>query len=413
MGLVIGKALLRSTTAGLALVTSLGLAVAARASEPGTSPFDSLPDARPGECFARVMIPARYETRTKEVVVDQGEERLGVHDARFASQSRDILIRDAAKRYVVHQPVYKAVQEQVMVRPAYERLVVEPAIYRHVEEQVQVAPARTAWKPGKSLSDWSGVKDTKNQHGEVYCLVEIPAKTKTVTKRILVRPARTHTVTVPPLYRTITRHVLVDPGGVEEVPMAAKYDRITIQNLVAPASTYRTTIAPRTQQVSYRVEIAPARYDWIPVLCETNATPATVSQLQSKLQQLGYYHDQPNGELDQSTKNAVRSYQQAVDIPHDGFLSLETLLALKRGQTIADPQAAHAVPQADDEAESRVESRAEAHAYARAETTIMPEVFYPDRQSLAPMVDERVSRQPPASPHPHERHLTWQGKTTP
>ncbi|MDQ7019311.1 MAG: peptidoglycan-binding domain-containing protein [Robiginitomaculum sp.] len=406
MELVSGKALFRSTTAGVVLITSLILAVAARADAPGGGPFDALPDARPGECFARVMIPARYETRYKDVLVDQGEEHIGVHDARFASQTRDILIRDAAKRYEVHQPVYKAVQERVMVRPAYERLMVEGAIYRHVKEQVQVAPAHTAWKPGKSLADWSGVKDTKNQHGEVYCLVEIPAKTKTVTKRILVRPARTHTVTVPPLYRTITRHILVDPGGVEEVPMAAQYDQITTQNLVAPASAYRTTIAPRTQQISYRVEIAPAQYDWIPVLCKTNATPAAIAGLQSQLQQLGYYHDRPSGELDLPTKKAVRAYQQAADIPHDGYLSLETLLALKRGQTIAEPQTAHTEPLAKTQAESR----AEAHAYAQAEATIMPEVFYPNAEILLPMVDERVSHITPVRASAPRHHLRWPGK---
>jgi len=401
MALVIGKALQRGTAAGVVVLTSLTLAAAARAAAPGASPFDALPNARPGECFARVMIPARYETRTKDVVVDQGEERLGVRDARFASQTRDILIRDAANRYVVHQPVYKAVQERVMVRPSYERLEVQAAVYRTVSEQIQIAPARTAWKPGKSLADWSGVKDTKNKHGEVYCLVEIPAKTKTVTKRILVRPARTHTVSVAPLYRTITRHVLVDPGGVEEVPMAAQYGQITTQRLITEATSYRTTIAPRTQRISYRVEVAPARYDWIPVLCKTNTTPAAISNVQSQLQHLGYYHGQPSGELDLSTENAVRKYQQAVDIPHGGYLSLKTLLALKNGQNIPAPTTTH------------TETYAEAHADARAETTFAHEVFYPNAQNDPLVTDERVSRQAPARPSVHRRHLRWSGKTTP
>jgi peptidoglycan hydrolase-like protein with peptidoglycan-binding domain len=401
MGLVIGKALQRRTAVSMVVIASLTLAVAARADAPVGTPFDALPNARPGECFARVVIPARYETRYKDVMVDQGEERIGVLDARFASQTRDMLIRDAAKRYVVRQPVYKAVQERVMVRPAYERLEVEAAVYRRVSEQVQIAPARTAWKPGKSLADWSGVKDTKNKHGEVYCLAEIPAKTKTVSKRVLVRPARTHTVAVPPLYRTITRHVLVDPGGVEEVPMAAQYGQITTQKLVAEATSNRTTTAPRTQRIPYRVEIAPQRYDWIQVLCKTNATPAAISNVQSQLQQLGYYHDQPSGQLDLPTENAVREYQQAVDIPHGGYLSLKTLLALKRGQNAPEPAPVYAP------------SYTQAHAEAYAEASITQEIFYPDAYGSKTQADERVSRPPSGPLQTRRRYLSWQGKTKP
>ncbi|PHS22295.1 MAG: hypothetical protein COA85_11855 [Robiginitomaculum sp.] len=397
MELVIGKALQRGTAVSVVMIASLTLAVAALAGAPVGTPFDSLPDARPGECFARVLIPARYETRYKDIVVDQGEERIGVRNTRFATQTRDILIRDAAKRYMVRQPVYKAVQERVMVRPAYERLEVEAAVYRHVNEQVQIAPARTAWKPGKSLADWSGVKATKNKLGEVYCLVDIPAETKTVSRRVLVRPARTHTVTVPPLYRTITRHVLVDPGSVEEVQMAAQYDQITTQRLVAEAEQYRTTIAPRTQQIPYRVEIAPARYGWIQVLCNTNASPAAISGVQSQLQQLGYYHGQPNGQLDLSTENAVRAYRQAVNIPHGGYLSLQTMNALSEGRNTPEPATAHA----------------EAYAYARVETTTSQEVFYPARQSSTLAADERVSRLVPARVSVRRRYLSWQGKTKP
>jgi len=281
-----------------------------------------------------------------------------------------------------------------MVRPAYERLAVQDAQYRTVTEKVQVAPARTALKPGKSLADWSGVKATKNNLGEVYCLVEIPPETKTVTKRVQVHPQSVRTITVPPVYRTITRQVLVDPGGVREVLVPEQYATINTQRLVEQASSYREQYAPRTERMAYRVEIAPARYQWIKVLCKTNATPSTITGLQSQLQQLGYYHGQKSGQLDLETENAVRKYQHAVGIPHGGYMSLDTMAALHEGRRapIASQATAHA------------------EAYASASSNAVTQTFYP---SPSGHHEAMISRDDPITsslPLQTPKRLHWVGK---
>ncbi len=315
------------------MALGLGGIAPAMAGSPGASPFDDIPDARAGECFARVMVPAQYETSYRDVVVDEGGNRIEVSEAQFATQTQQVLVRDAGVRYVVRQPVYKMVQEQVLVSPGYERLVVEQAQYRMVTEQVQTAPARTAWKPGKSLTDWSGVKATKNNHGEVYCLVEIPPESKTVSKRVQVRPEIVRSVSVPPVYRNIARQILVDPGGVQEIPVPGQYASFATQVLTQQAGQHSIAIPARHKKVANRTLVAPERYEWIKVLCKTNATVGAITGVQTQLQQLGYYRGQLDGRLGLSTENAIRDYQHAVGIPHGGYLSLDTVGALREGRS--------------------------------------------------------------------------------
>ena len=320
--------------------TGLGISHPAQAGvPPAGAPFDDLPDAQPGECFARVMIPAQYETQYQDVVVDEGGNRIEVSPARFENRVQQIQVRDEGVRYQVRQPVYRTVHERVMVRPGYDKLVVVPAKYRTVSEQVVVSPARTAWKPGKSLADWSGVKATKNTQGEVYCLVEIPPQTRTVSKRVMVQAETTRKVWVPPVYRTITRQILVDRGGVQEIPVPGKVANLTVQELVQSAGQRSIALPPRHRKVARRVLVQPEQYKWIRVLCKTNATPAAISRVQTELQQYGYYHGPVDGQLGLSTETAVRNYQQAVGIPHAGYLSLDTINALQQGRTSAGASA--------------------------------------------------------------------------
>ncbi len=326
------KVLKQGTAAAALFAISFSAVAPAQAGVPAGTPFDDLPDAQPGECFARVMIPAQYEDRYQDVMVDEGGSRIEVSDAQFAAQNQQILIRDAGVRYVVRQPVYKAVSEQIVVRPGYEKLMVEQAQYRNVSEEVVVAPPRTAWRPGKSLAANANIKVTQTHNGEVYCLVEVPAQTKTVSKRVQIRPETVRAVAVAPIYRTITRHVLVDPGGVREVPLDAQYANIITQVLTRAAGHQSYATPPTTKRLATRQLVASERYGWIRVLCKTNATPDAISGVQTHLQQLGFYHDQIDGRIGLSTENAVRQYQEAVGIAHGGYLSLDTIAALREGR---------------------------------------------------------------------------------
>jgi len=331
--------------ASLALLTGLVFsapALAGPALSPGSNfPFDPPPDGVPGECFARVLIPAQFKTVTEQVVVDEGGSRLHVTAPQFAGQTQQYIAHEGGVRYEVRQPTYRTVTEQVLVRPAHEILQVIPGEYRNVTEQIQISPPRLTWKPGASLKTQAGVRLTQTRQGEVYCLVEEPGETQSISKRVQVRAEQVRAIVVPPVYKTITRQVMVDPGGVREVSIPEQYGSYTSQQLVQPAGHTSTSIAPKMGSVSRRVQTSGESFSWIKVLCKTNATPAAISEVQGLLHRQGYYQGPVDGQISKNTEMAIAKYQQQANIPHGGFLSLETIDSLRGGHPSAPTYPTH------------------------------------------------------------------------
>ncbi len=318
---------------GVSAFCSVALASSALAvSSAGSNfPYDAPPDGEPGECFARVLVPAQYQTYSEQVAIDDGGSRISVSAPQFAAKKHKYILRDASVRYEVRQPVYKRVNEKVMVRPGYQTLQVIPGEYRTVNEQVQVSPPRLSWKPGASLASRAGVKLTQTRQGEVYCLVEEPAETQTISKRVQVRQERVQAINVPPVYRMITREVLVDPGGVREVHIPAQYGYYEAQYVTQPARQVRHPVAPRMANVTRKKQVSGEKFRWIKVLCETNATPAAISEVQGLLHKQGLYQGPVDGQTSPDMEAAIASYQQQMNIPHGGFLSLQTIEHLRNG----------------------------------------------------------------------------------
>ena len=67
--------------------------------------------------------------------------------------------------------------------------------------------------------------------------------------------------------------------------------------------------------------------DWRAVLCETNASPAVVAQIQRALKSEGHDPGPIDGVIGRGTLAAVTSYQNAKQLPRGG-LNFETIAAL-------------------------------------------------------------------------------------
>lgn len=316
---------------GISIACSVMLTSAGFATGGSNFPYDAPPTGKVGECFARVLIPAQFESYTEQQIIDEGGSRVSVSQPQFAAVNQQYTVRDASYRYEVRQPVYRAVTEQVMVRPGYRALHVVPGEYRNVTEQIQISEPRLSWKPGSSLGSMAGVKMTQTRQGEVYCLVEEPGEVQNVTKRVQVRGETVRAVDVPPVYRTVTREVMVDPGEVRQIPVAARYGSISMQQLVQPARQINTPIAPQSRSVTRKKQISGESFAWIKVLCETNATPQAISEVQTMLHKQGYYQGSITGSTDANTEAAIAQYQQKMNIQHGGFLSLQTIESLRTG----------------------------------------------------------------------------------
>ncbi len=300
------------------------------ASGPAPSfPGGSLPgQAQAGECYAQILIPAQFETQTQVVEVAQGYETVSLTEPRFEERTQQIEVKPAGERLVVREAVYEARQEQVMVRPGYERMVVNPAKFQTITETVQVSPPRLEWQLQSQVT--GPIRATRHDPstGAIWCLVEVPGETRTVTRQVVVEPASASGVAAPPEFRTVTKQVLVQPATVERIPTPPQYATITTHALVAPAQEIRTAVPPRTETVTTRVQVAPATAQWTPVLCDVNATPQAIRDVQISLRDLGFYRGPIDGILGPQTYAGVRAFQDSRGIPHQGFLTMDTLRAM-------------------------------------------------------------------------------------
>ena len=164
---------------GAALVVAAPGMVSAQAAKMGGE--ELLPaNAKPGECYARVLVPPAYKTETAQVVTREASERVEIIPARYEKVTEQVLVREASKKVEVVPETYEWVEEKILVRPVSERIVEVPAVYETVKETVVDRPAHSVWKKGEGP-----IQKVDYATGEIMCLVEVPATYKTVTKTVL------------------------------------------------------------------------------------------------------------------------------------------------------------------------------------------------------------------------------------
>ncbi|MDX1764101.1 MAG: peptidoglycan-binding domain-containing protein [bacterium] len=234
------------------------------------------PNAKPGECYARVYLPAQYATETETVVKSEPGERIEVIPAR-----------------------YEWVQEQVKVKEASTRLEVIPAQYKTVTEKILEKPEHTVWKKGTGP-----ITRIDEATGEIMCLVTVPASYKTVTKRILVSPETTREVEIPAEYKTVKVKRIVQPAQTKRIPIPAKYETVTKRKMVSEG-----------------------KIEWRPVLCKTNMSGEIGREIQLSLKRAGFDPGPIDGLIGRQTLSAVTAYQKKKGLPTGG-LTLGTLKSL-------------------------------------------------------------------------------------
>lgn len=288
------------------------------------SQIDGLPiNARAGECYARVSIPPKFETRQERVLVAEGGERVEVIPARYETVEERVLVKPAQERVIEVVPAkYRWVEERVMVKPAGERVVEVPAEYDWVEERVMVKPATQVWKPGRGA-----IEKVDNQTGEIMCLVEVPAEYKTVRKRVLVKPETTRRVPVPAEYETVRRQELVTEAQVKKQVIPAEYKTVRMQREIAPAREIRKRVEPRYDTVERTVKVSDGSMQWRSVLCEVNTTRDMIVRIQQALAREGYDPGKIDGVLGPATLRAVRRYQDDRKMATGG-VTIETVRRL-------------------------------------------------------------------------------------
>ncbi len=297
------------------------------------------PNAKPGECYARVLTPVQYKITKERVLAKAADEKVTIIPATYKTVTEKVLVKEASSTLKVIPATYKTVQEKILVSPEKEVLVKVPAKYKTAQEKILVRPAYTTWKRGINPITGLGTpytKKTKNgkiisKHdqttGEIMCLVEVPAEYKTVTKKVLVSPEGVARKVLPAKYKTVTKRVVATPATTKEVTIPAQYKTITVKKIKTPARTVKTKIPAEYKTIEKRVVATQPVLEWREILCETNTTTDLIRRLQAKLNQQGYRSGPVDGVLGRETLSAVVKYQKAHNLA-SGQLTLATLKSL-------------------------------------------------------------------------------------
>ena len=290
-----------------------------------------LPPAKPGECYARILIPAEFKTTTERVVDVEASERVEIIPAKFETVQERVLVSEASERLEVIPATYKTVTEQVVVEPAREEIRTIPARYETRSERVLVREGYTTWKKGEgpiggSLSGGTITDRRELPTGEIMCLVEVPAEYRTVQRQVLVSAAKTESVTIPAKTRTVTKQVVDRPASTRPVTIPAKYETVTVRKQVTPASEKRVPIPATYRTVTKQAKVSEERLVWREILCETNTTPDIVRRVQTALRGEGF-NVAVDGQLGPSTMRAVEAYQRREGLGTGG-LTLATVKKL-------------------------------------------------------------------------------------
>jgi hypothetical protein len=325
----------------------------------------NLADAKVGGCYAEYNIPAQYKTETEKVLKSEASSKIEIIPAK-----------------------YEWKEEKVLVKEASAKLIEVPAMYETVTEKVLVTPATTEWKKGRGP-----VERLDGSTGEIMCLVEVPAVYNTVSKRVLKSPSSTKKVEIPAeykvekvrklvsaskekkteipatfesvtkriktadekvmwalkgssvggngkatgstlclkeiaaVYKTVKQKKVKTPAATKVVEVPAEFKVVKKRKLASPATEKKIEIPAKTQLVSKKVKVSEESMQWRPVLCETNMTGTTITDIQRALSKAGHNPGAIDGVIGRQTMVAVDAFQRANGLPRGG-LTMQTLSKL-------------------------------------------------------------------------------------
>ncbi len=309
--MLIKKSLLLSVTAATLLITGCSQTATPKA-KTNTAPVAAqktsdgsftLPDAKSGMCYGKVIIPAQYKTVTEKIQATQADTKLTIVPATYKTATERVLDTAASTRIVAVPATYKTESKTVTISPAYSewRNGLHPEA--RVASSAVLASAKAgginleAAKAGSCYYEFYAAPQFKTTTEKVLAsapsskIITVPAAFKPGTKKILVTPASTKLVKVPATYKNVTERVMVAPAkkvwketkcndkdcAVEEmmclVDIPAQYKTVTKQVIVTPETTKSVTI-PAVYKTVQTNELASA------ASTKTVAIPATYKTLE-------------------------------------------------------------------------------------------------------------------------------------
>jgi hypothetical protein len=280
------------------------------------------PPNKAGECYTKVMLPAEWRDQPEQELVRAAHERSEYSEPVYQEVEERFLVKPASKRVTVVPAEFGTVEEKVLVREAYRREIEIPALYNTYYDQVMDKPARDIWKPGRGA-----IEKVDPTTGEILCLVHEEASYRTVERKELARAASKRFEDVPAEYAMVKKTVMTKAESVTEVEIPAEYETRKVRKLVKMAEPIKVPVAAEYATVNKKVMVAPERAEWTQVLCDVNATPARITQVERALKARGFAVT-PDGQIDQQLTDSVRAFQQQNGLHPTGLMTADTLAKL-------------------------------------------------------------------------------------
>lgn len=314
--IVKAQALISGSAVGAAV--SLLVLYGAPASAQQIDNTQTLPDAQPGECYAKVITPARFVTRTEEIVVQEASERIESVPTVFESFDERVVVKESSSLITASPATFESTSEQVLTRAAEQNWMVgsgdasrpanplvlqgladsgvdvdavevgscfvehwTPAEYQTVLQRVLVKEASTVIETTPAV--YETVQERILVREESSRIVDVPAVYRTEQETVLVEPARSvwqpgrgliervdHAtgeimclVEVPARYETVSRTVLDTPASSRRETVPAEYETIQVQRLVSPASERRVDVPAEYETVATQRRVSDPSFFWV------------------------------------------------------------------------------------------------------------------------------------------------------
>lgn len=285
--------------------------------------YQSLPpEVRPGECYAKVIVPAIYSESQQTVVKREASESISIVPARFEWTEERVMVKEASELLTVVPATYRWVEETVLIEPVTFRLEPVAAVYEMVTEQILDTPEYQNW-----TTQCGPLQHLEHMTGDVMCLVSEPATYKTITRYIVSEPATTRRVQVPAKYKKVRRQVLDTPARVVSTPQPARFETIRVRKMVSPARVERAATPVEYQTVTRKEKLSDEHFAWYQVVCGDSLDSRRVRDLQQALKKHGYDPGEIDGVSGSRTMKSVEAFQSDRELAR-GALTLETLDAL-------------------------------------------------------------------------------------
>ena len=325
----------------------------------------SLDDVEAGTCM--------YEHYKEPVIVDEAEQ---------------VLISQASESIEVQEATFRKGTENVLIKSSFNRMVEVPAVFKEIDDRVLVEPATSVWKKGtgpiQRINNLTGEIMCRVDVPAVYESIKKqvistapsvkkvaqPAQYKIINVDKLVNDAKEIRTPIAAVYKTMIkkrvdgeasfswlnrksasaangkptgrvlcnqaipaqtiaykRKVVTAPGRVVKTTEDPRYREVSIVELVQDSSSQSVPIAAESTKYEKRIKVSDARFEWQPILCETNVTNAVVTRLQQSLKDNGYSVGSIDGILGKGTYRAIERYQSDKNLSRGG-ITMETIKAL-------------------------------------------------------------------------------------